>query len=105
MRVNARHGTTHVLKLANLAKIHETTVEFNGPGGLFGLVHANLLRSIQNTSYYEYFPDGTRDVMGKEIGLLNPAIPKKGFITSSDDPGWGSQWDWKYFNKKKLTQF
>ena len=104
LRVNARHGTTHVLKLADLAEAQGTTVEFNGPGGLFGLLHANLLRSIRNTSYYEYFPDGTRDAMGKEIGLLNPAIPEKGFITSSDQPGWGSEWDWKYFNKKRITQ-
>ena len=40
LRANARHGTTPLLKLAHLAELHGTTVELNGPGGLFGLVHA-----------------------------------------------------------------
>lgn len=103
IRTNARHGTTSVLKLAHLAELHSATVEFNGPGGLFGLVHAHLVCAIRNTSYYEYFPGGSRDEIGKEIGLLNPPLPHSGHIAPPDVPGWGAEWDWAYFEKKRLT--
>ena len=43
IRQNARHGTTNLIKLAHLAEMHGTNVELNGPGGLYGLVHAHLL--------------------------------------------------------------
>ena len=104
IRVNARHGTTSLLKLAHLAELHGATVEMNGPGGLFGLVHAHLLCSIPNTSYYEYFPGGTRDEVGKEIGLVNPPVPHNGQITPPSAPGWGAEWDWDYFNKARIAQ-
>ena len=104
LRTNARHGTTMMLKLAHLAEMHGTTVEFNGPGGLFGLVHAHLVCAIRNTSYYEYFPGGSRDEAGKEIGLLNPPIPEKGYITPPSTPGWGAEWDRAYFDKKRVAQ-
>ena len=102
LRTNARHGTTAMLKLAHLAELHGTRVEFNGPGGLFGLVHAHLVCAIRNTSYYEYFPGGTRDALGTELmGLLNPPLPQDGQIRPPDTPGWGATWDWDYFKKKR----
>ena len=104
LRVNARHGTTSLLKLAHLAELHGARVEMNGPGGLFGLVHAHLMCAISNTSYYEYFPDGSRDVMGKEIGLLNPPVPENGHITPPDMPGWGAEWDRAYFEKRRVAE-
>jgi L-alanine-DL-glutamate epimerase-like enolase superfamily enzyme len=104
VRANARHGTTTLLKLAHLAELHRTRVELNGPGGLFGLVHAHLVCAIRNTSYYEYFPGGTRDELGKEIGLLNPPLPQNGYITPPEAPGWGAEWDWVYFKKKRLAE-
>ncbi len=94
LRANARHGTTNILKLAHLAELYGTTIELNGPGGLFGLVHAHLCVSLGNSSYYEYFPGGTRDEIGWQIGLLNPPLPERGFIRPPDTPGWGAQWDW-----------
>ena len=100
LRVNARHGTTPLLKLAHLAELHGTRVEMNGPGGLFGLVHAHLMCAISNTSYYEYFPNGSRDEKGKEIGLMNPPVPENGHITPPDTPGWGAEWDRAYFDKQ-----
>jgi len=102
IRVNARHGTTSLLKLAHLAELHGRRVEMNGPGGLFGLVHAHLVCSIANTSYYEYFPNGSRDTLGKEIGLLNPPLPEQGMITPPAAPGWGAAWDWDYFRKQRI---
>ena len=36
IRYNARTGTTAGLKLAHLAELHGTNVEFNGTGGLWG---------------------------------------------------------------------
>ncbi len=103
IRVNARHGTTSMLKLAHLAELHGTTVEMNGPGGLFGLVHSHLICAVQNASYYEYFPTGSRDVVGKEIGLTNPPVPDKAYITPPALPGWGAEWDWEYFEKKRVA--
>ena len=104
LRANARHGTTPLLKLAHLTAGHRRTIELNGPGGLFGLVHAHLVCAIDNTTYYEYFPGGSRDQAGKEIGLLNPPIPQNGHIAPPAQPGWGAEWDWDYFNKKKVAE-
>ena len=103
VRANARHGTTSVLKLAHLAENHRTRLELNGPGGLFGLVHAHLVCAIPNTGYYEYFPGGSRDELGREIGLLNPPLPQNGHITPSARPGWGAEWDWATFKKKRVA--
>ena len=103
LRANARHGTTSTLKLAHLTELHGVNVELNGPGGLFGLVHAHLVCALRNTSYYEYFPGGTRDEVGKEIGLLNPPLPRDGSIAPPDAPGWGAKWDWAYFRKKRVA--
>jgi len=104
LRANARLGTTSLMKLAHLCELHRTTVELNGPGGLFGLVHAHLVCAIPSTSYYEYFPNGSRDKRGKEIGLTNPPVPLNGYITPPDTPGWGADWDWDYFKKKRIAE-
>ena len=92
VRANARHGTTAVLKLAHLAELHGTTVELNAGGDLFGLVHAHLLCSISNTSYYEFF-GGQQEQQGKEIGMTNPPMPVNGWIAPPSGPGWGAEWD------------
>ncbi|MBI4219202.1 MAG: hypothetical protein HY682_03585 [Chloroflexi bacterium] len=105
VRVNARHGTTAALKLAHLAELHGTNVELNGPGGLFGLVHAHLLCSIANTTYYEYFPGGWLDEVGKEIGMTNPPIPQKGSLRPPELPGWGAEWDARRFKRKTVEVF
>lgn len=104
LRANARHGVTGLLKLAHLAELYNARIELNGPGGLFGLVHAHLVCCIGNTSYYEYFPAGSRDERGREIGLLNPPLPENGHIRPPDGPGWGAEWDWDYFEKKRVAQ-
>ncbi len=105
IRVSATYGTTSALKLAHLAEMHGTTVEINGPGGLYGLVHAHLLSAISNTSYYEYFKGGRHDEMGKEIGLENPVVPDKGHISAPDGPGWGAVWDTDRFQKKLVATY
>jgi len=98
IRYNARTGTTAGLKVAHMAELHGTSVEFNGNGGLWGLVHAHLLCSVQNTSYYEYFRGGRGDDAGKSMGMTNPVVPIKGRIAPPDKPGWGAEWDWNLFN-------
>ncbi len=105
IRANARHGTTAVLKLDHLAAAHRSTIELNGPGGLFGIVHSHLVCALSNTNYYEYFPGGSRDEIGREIGLLNPPLPIAGYIVPPEAPGWGSEWDWPYFTKKRLAEW
>ena len=103
LRANARNGTTATLNLAHQAASRNANVELNGPGGLFGLVHAHLACAISNTTFYEYFPGGTRDEIGKEIGLLNPPIPENGNVNPPDTPGWGTQWDQRYFDSKRVA--
>jgi len=103
IRANAAHGTTAVLKLAHLAEMHGTSVELNGTGGLYGLVHAHLLCCIANTSYYEYF-GGEQERSGLEFGMTNPALPIEGHIAPPDGPGWGAEWDWAFFNKKQVGE-
>ncbi|MEZ4683082.1 MAG: enolase C-terminal domain-like protein [Caldilineaceae bacterium] len=91
------------MKLAHLAELHGQRIELNGPGGLYGLVHAHLVCAIQNTSYYEYFPGGSRDEWGQEIGLLNPPLPQQGYIAPPDAAGWGAQWDTAYFMRARVA--
>ncbi len=92
------------MKLAHLAEGHGARIELNGPGGLFGLVHAHLVCAIDNTSYYEYFPGGSRDELGKEIGLLNPPVPQQGRIAPPTGAGWGAEWDWAWFRKRRVAE-
>lgn len=103
VRANGRVGATSLLELAAFAAQRGTSVELNGPGGLFGLVHAHLVCAIANTSRYEYFPDGSRDDLGREIGLLNPPVPAAGFIQPPPGPGWGAEWDWARFRAKTVA--
>jgi len=105
VRGNARHGTTGVLRIAKELKEVGISIELNGPGGLFGHVHAQLVAGVNNTSYYEYFPDGSRDAIGKEIGLLNAPIPFNGEIKLEEGVGWGYEFDWKYFKNKRVRVF
>ncbi|MEE2657251.1 MAG: enolase C-terminal domain-like protein [Candidatus Latescibacterota bacterium] len=103
LRVNARAGMTHIRQLAQIAEEMDTTIEANGPGGLFGLIHAHLVCGIGNTTYYEYFPDGSRDAAGQLIGLLNPPVPVSGQITTPAGPGWGAEWDWTRFKRARVA--
>jgi L-alanine-DL-glutamate epimerase-like enolase superfamily enzyme len=103
LRANARLGATSLLKLAHLAELHGAQIELNGPGGLFGLVHAHLVCALRNTSYYEKFRGRSRDEAGREIGLLNPPLPQSGHIAPPDGPGWGATWDWDYFRKVRTA--
>ena len=105
VRGNARHGTTGIVRIAEDLARKGMKIELNGPGGLFGHVHAQLVAGINNTSYYEYFPDGSRDSIGKEIGLLNPPLPEGGEVKLTKKPGWGYEFDWEYFNKKRVRVF
>ena len=52
VRGNARHGTTGILRIAKELEKVGINIELNGPGGLFGHVHAQLVAGISNTSYY-----------------------------------------------------
>ena len=46
---------------------------------------------------------GTRDEVGKEFGLMNPPLPENGQITPPTAPGWGAEWDWEYFERKRIA--
>ena len=106
VRANARHGTTAILKLAHLAELHGAGIELNGYGGLYGLVHAHLLASISNTSYYETFGEsrGHSERSATEIGMLNPLEVVDGHVAPPSGPGWGADWDWDYFHKRVVGQ-
>ena len=96
LRARATFGLTQVLKLAHFAELHGTNVEFNGPGGLYGLVHAHVGCCVDNTDYYELLgPADPRRLRaeGEEWGLLNAPIIEDGRIAPPDGPGWGATWD------------
>jgi L-alanine-DL-glutamate epimerase-like enolase superfamily enzyme len=99
LRTNARHGATQVLKLAHFAELYGTSIELNGAGGLYGLVHTHLGCCIYNNDFYEYFGDLHK--AGEEVGMLNAPQVKDGCLTPPDLPGWGAQWDME--RVKKLT--
>jgi L-alanine-DL-glutamate epimerase-like enolase superfamily enzyme len=103
IRANARHGTTAITQLAMLAAQRGTTVELNGPGGLFGLVHTHLCCGLRSVGRYEYFPDGSRDRIGLEIGLCNPPVPSEGFVSPPTGAGWGAEWDRHRFEQRRLA--
>ncbi|MFW6174850.1 MAG: enolase C-terminal domain-like protein [Chloroflexota bacterium] len=105
IRGNARHGSTAVLKLAHFAELYGTTVELNGAGGLYGLVHAHLLSAISNTTYYEFFPGGHNDEAAREIGVMNPVVPEDGHIAAPSAPGWGAEWDMDRFRRIVVAEY
>ena len=107
LRVNARHGTTQVLKLAHFAELYGTNVELNGQGGLFGLLHAHLGCCIDNTDFYESFSaaaDGNRQ-QGQEWGMLNAPLVSDGHLSPPDAPGWGAEWDEERFNSLVAAEY
>ncbi len=103
LRVHARHGVTALQRLSNIASELGANVEPNAYGPLFGLVHAHTVCGIENIDWFEIAPPADGMEMGKEIGLLNPVIPENGFITYPASPGWGAEWDWKQFEKKRVA--
>jgi L-alanine-DL-glutamate epimerase-like enolase superfamily enzyme len=42
-------------------------------------------------------------MMGEEIGLLNPIRPVEGWVSYPNAPGWGAEWDWNQFEKKRIA--
>ena len=96
LRARATFGLTQVLKLAHFAEMHGANIEMNGPGGLYGLVHAHAGCCIDNTDFYELLgpadPKRLRSE-GEEWGLLNAPLIEDGHIAPPDGPGWGAVWD------------
>ncbi|HBR65225.1 MAG: hypothetical protein NZ820_05245 [Dehalococcoidia bacterium] len=103
LRVNGRHGTTPVLNASKFAALLNTTVEPNAYGPLFGIVHAHINCGISNIDWFENAPPSRGAEMGEEIGLLNPIRPVAGWVTPPSSPGWGAEWDWNQFRKKRIA--
>ena len=103
LRVHARHGVTAVQRLSKIAHELDANVEPNAYGPLFGLVHAHVTCGIENIDWFETAPPVNGATMGKEIGLLNPVVPVNGSVTYPESPGWGAEWDWKQFEKKRVA--
>ena len=96
LRVRATFGLTQALKLAHFAELHGANIELNGPGGLYGLVHAHAGCCIDNTDFYELLGPATPlrlRAEGEEWGLLNAPLIEDGHIAPPDGPGWGAVWD------------
>jgi len=105
LHANSRHGTTATLKLAHCAQMKDSTIELNDPEGLFKLIHVHVACAISNTSCYEYFPGGTRDDLGREIGLMNPSLSINGYVRPPQDPRWDAKWDRTYFEKSTSSSY
>ncbi len=107
LRARATHGTTQVLKLAHFAELQGARVELNGPGGLFGLVHAHVGCCLENTSYYEFF-GSTADALrqqGQDWGLTNAPLIQDGCIAPPAGPGWGAEWDEDLFQRLTVARY
>ena len=102
MRVNARHGSSNLLNMAAYCAKENATIEPNSYGPLFGLIHAHLACSIDNIHWFETSPPSNGPEIAKEIGLMNPIIPKEGWVTYPEGHGWGAQWDWDIFESNRL---
>ncbi len=103
LRVHGRHGTSAVQRLARIASDLGTNVEPNAYGPLFGLVHAHIACGIQNIDWFETAPPANGAAMGEAIGLMNPVVPVNGTVTYPATPGWGAEWDWKQFERKRVV--
>ena len=103
MRVNARHGSSNVLDLANYCALRNANVEPNSLGPLFGIIHAHLACAIENVEWFETSPPSNGTAIAKQIGLLNPVIPENGWVTYPDGVGWGTQWDWDMFEHARTA--
>lgn len=106
VRVNARHGLTTTVKLAHFAELYHTYIEPNALGPLFGTVHAHAICGISNARLFEFFPSSDFVLLGKEMGLTNPIIPRDGWVNYPENgAGWGCEWDWDYFEKKRTAVY
>jgi L-alanine-DL-glutamate epimerase-like enolase superfamily enzyme len=103
VRVNARSGTTALLKLAHFAELYGTTVELNGPGGLGGHLHAQLGCAIANTQLFEHFARFAP--LAREYGIVNPPEVVDGYLTPSTLPGWGAEIDWAFVKRHTVGTF
>lgn len=103
IRVNARNGTTSLVKLAHFAELHGSNVEMNAIGGLGGHVHVQLQCAIPNTYAYEYFAHFPG--RAKEMGILNAPDAKDGHLEPSLLPGWGAEIDWEYVRHRTVAEY
>jgi L-alanine-DL-glutamate epimerase-like enolase superfamily enzyme len=103
VRVNARNGTTGVVKLAHLAELHGTTVEMNAGGGLGGHVHVQLQCALAATQYFEHF--GGHAARAKESGITNVPQVVDGRLRPSMLPGWGAELDWDYIRSRTVAEY
>lgn len=103
VRVNARSGTTSLLKMAHFAELYGTTVELNGPGGLGGHLHVQVGCAIANTELFEHFERFAP--LAREYGITNPPVPVDGYLTPSTLPGWGAEIDWEYVKKRTVQTY
>ena len=106
LRARAAYGTTQVLKLAHFAELQGANIELNGPGGLFGLVHAHLGCCIDNTDYYEFMgaPPHSLVEQGKNWGMINAPELVDGHLSPPAEAGWGAQWDEALFQSLVVAQ-
>ena len=102
MRVNARHGSTNLLDMAAYCAKANGKIEPNSYGPLFGLIHAHLACAVNNIDWFETSPPSNGPEIAEGIGLLNPIIPRDGWVTYPDGHGWGAEWDWDIFESKRL---
>lgn len=103
IRVNARNGTTSLVKLAHLAELHGTNVEMNAIGGLGGHVHVQLQCAIANTYAYELFAGAV--ARAREIGITNAPDVVDGHLSPSMLPGWGAEIDWAFVKSRTVGEY
>lgn len=103
IRVNARNGTSALIKLAHFAELHGTNIEMNAGGGLGGHVHVQLQCALMNTYAFEYFE--AHPARARAMGITNVPEVCNGHLEPSMLPGWGAVIDWEFVRRNTVATY
>jgi L-alanine-DL-glutamate epimerase-like enolase superfamily enzyme len=94
---NGQHmgGTTGMVKVAHLAEAHGMNAEPVSEGPCFGFVHLYVDGATSNAEFFETSDRAlaAADNVARAIGVLNPPMVEKGYVSIPDGPGLGTGFD------------
>ena len=82
---------TDMLKIARLAESFDVACEITSVGVSFGFVHAHVIGSLRNCTFFEGWQPGS---LGGQPYITNPIHIIDGHVEVPDGPGLGMELDW-----------